>query len=77
MYERQAFGVTSLKQKYQIKNNQGEIIETQKKKKNRNLSLDNKHVIEYDFLCAYRRIYQWVWNIRAVDVVWLFMYSKT
>ena len=33
MYERQAFGVTSLKQKYQIKNNQGEIIETQKKKK--------------------------------------------
>ena len=27
------FGVTSLKQKYQIKNNQGEIIETQKKKK--------------------------------------------
>ena len=33
MYEKKAFRVTSLKQINQIKNNKGEIIETQKKKK--------------------------------------------
>ena len=75
MYEKKAFRVTSQKQINQIKNNKGEIIETQKKNKNpRNLSLDNKHVIVCDFLCVYRSL---CWNIRPVDFVWLFTYSKT
>ena len=57
MYEKKAFRVTSQKQINQIKNNKGEIIETQKKNKNpRNLSLDNKHVIVCDFLCVYRSL---------------------
>ena len=33
MYEKKAFRVTSLKQINQIKNNKGEVIETQRKKK--------------------------------------------